>query len=77
MEQSVIKLQFFAPVDGRTDYYFSSVAAIFERFTPAQVGCALSTLWGSKIAPGRPKATSLCVISRELVYNKPQTNKKK
>ena len=77
MDQTIIKLQFFAPVDGRTDYYFSSLAAIYERFSPKQIGCALATLWGSNVEIGNPKSTRLCVISREPLYNKPQTNKKK
>lgn len=76
MEQTIIKVQFLVPVDGRTEYYFSSLAAIFERFSVEQIGCALSTLWNCNIDIHRPKTTRRCVISREPIYNKPQTNKK-
>ena len=70
----VIKVTFFKPVQG--DLYFGSLAAIYEMFTPAQIGCNLETLWGAKIEPGRPKATRSCVISKHEVYRKKQDNKK-
>ena len=77
MEQTIIKLQFFIPVDGQTEFYFSSLAAIYEKFNPEQVGCPLASLWNSKIEIGKPRATKKCVVSREPIYNKPQTNKSK
>ena len=35
-------------------YYFGSVAAIFDRFTPDELGVSLPTLWNYGLAPDRP-----------------------
>ena len=76
MEKSVIKVQFHTPVEGSCDWYFTSLAAIFDRFSPAQIGCTLRTLWDRGVAVGSPKATRTCVISRHPLFSKPQTNPK-
>ncbi len=60
----VIKVRFH---DG-SEFFFGSLAAIYDMFSPEDVGCALSTLWNSKITPERPKVTSRCVISRHPVH---------
>lgn len=70
--ESIIKVQFFKPVDGKTDYYFGSLKAIYERFTPEQIGCNVERLWSSNITPDNPKATSKCIISKHNVIRKPQ-----
>lgn len=77
MEKSVIKVQFHNPVDGSCEWYFTSLAAIFDRFSPAQIGCALRTLWDNGVPVGSPKATRSCVISRHPLFSKPQNNQKK
>jgi hypothetical protein len=71
---NIIKVTFFAPV--RRDYYFGSLAAIYEKFTPSQIGCNLETLWGAKIEQGKPKATRSCVVSKHTFYRKKQDKKK-
>lgn len=76
MEKSVIKVKFHNPVDGSCEWYFTSLAAIFDRFSPAQIGCALRTLWDNGVPVGAPKATRTCVISRHLVESKPQSKNK-
>lgn len=75
MEQTIIKVQFFTTIDGKTDFYFFSLAAIFEHFTSEQVGCSLYTLWRANITIDSPKSTRNCVVSREPIYSKPQINK--
>lgn len=72
MDETIIKVQFHTPVNGRCEYYFGSFAAIYEKFTPEQIGCALRTLWVSDL----PKATRQCVITRHSVIRKPQANPK-
>lgn len=75
MEKSVIKVQFHSPVDGSCEWYFTSLAAIFDRFSSAQIGCALRTLWDNGVPVGAPKATRTCVISRHPLISKPQSNR--
>ncbi len=72
---SVTKVQFHVPVDGRTEYYFGSLAAIYERFTAEQIGCNVERLWNSNISADNPKVTSRCVITKHKIITKPQSKK--
>lgn len=76
MKTTIIKVQFHNPVDGSCEWHFTSLAAIFDRFSPAQIGCSLRTLWDNGIAVGSPKATRNCIISRHPLFSKPQSNTK-
>ncbi len=67
----VIKVRFH---DG-SEFFFGSLAAIYEMFSPEDVGCALSTLWNSKISPDRPKVISRCVISKHRVFRMKQSRR--
>lgn len=75
----IIKVTFHSPLpeSGERECFFSSLAAIYERFTPAEVGCALSTLWCFGLRVGHPKVTKTCVISKHYIHRKPQTNPRK
>ena len=67
----VIKVHFLSPrPDGRTEFYFSSLAAIFDTFTADDIGCKLETLWACKIGCGIPKVTAKCIVSRHPVFRK-------
>lgn len=68
----VIKVMFFSPIDGETEYFFGSLAAIYEMFTPQQIGCKIEALWSAKIELGKPKATRSCIISKHVVLRKKQ-----
>lgn len=73
--ESIIRVQFLNPVaeyGGQTDFFFGSLAAIYELFTPEQVGCKLETLWSAKIDTLTPKATTKCVVSKHVLYRKKQ-----
>lgn len=73
--ESIIRVQFLQPVaehGGQTDFYFGSLAAIYEVFTPEQVGCKLETLWAAKIDALHPKTTPRCVVSKQALYRKKQ-----
>lgn len=76
MEQYVIKVQFFKPVYGQIEYYFGSIAAMYERFTEEQIGCTQQAMWYHKLTPDKPKATSKCIITKHSVMRKPQVNKR-
>lgn len=76
--ESIIRVQFLQPVaehGGQTDFYFGSLAAIYEVFTPEQVGCKLETLWAAKIDTLHPKTTPRCVVSKQVLYRKKQKEK--
>jgi hypothetical protein len=75
MEQKVIKVQFFKPIDGQVEYFFGSISAIFERFSAEQIGCTKESLWNAKITPDKPKATTRCLISKHPITRKPQSRK--
>lgn len=44
------------PIEGdeRTEFYFSSLAAIYEQFAPEQVGCKVARLWNIGVSDGVP-----------------------
>jgi hypothetical protein len=74
-KESIIRVQFLSPVaeyGGQTDFYFGSLAAIFELFTKEQIGCQLETLWSAKIDTLHPKTTPKCVVSKQVLYRKKQ-----
>lgn len=60
------------PEDGKTDFYFSSLAAIYDTFTPEQVGCAVQRLWNVKVTEESPYTGKLCEITKERVKRKAQ-----
>ena len=73
---SLIKVQFFHSKDGgATEFYFGSLAAIYEMFDASEIGCRLEALWAANIEVGKPKATRLCVISKHPMYRKSRENK--
>ena len=57
----------------RTAFYFGSLSAIYDVFTPEQIGCKLCTLWNSNITAERPYRNKLCEVSREALTRKPQS----
>lgn len=76
--ENIIRVQFLSPVaeyGGQTDFYFGSLAAIYELFTPEQIGCKLETLWAAKIDYQRPKTTPRCVVSKCKLFRKKQKEK--
>ena len=73
--ESVFKVKFKTPPtegDERTEFFFSSLAAIYDLFTPEQVGCAVSRLWALKVSDGNTYEGRKCTISREEVRRKAQ-----
>lgn len=72
---SVIRVQFFQPKDGCSEFYFGSFAAIYEMFDASEVGCRLEALWAANIEVGKPKTTRLCVVSKHKLYRKSRKNK--
>lgn len=62
------------PIEGdeRTEFYFSSLAAIYEQFATEQVGCKVSRLWNIGVSDGVPYKGRRCTITKEQVRRKTQ-----
>lgn len=69
-KEYIIRIRFFRPIDGETDFYFGSLAAIYDLFPEEQIGCNLRTLYRSKITETKSKVTKTCTISKFIVYRK-------
>ena len=67
-QSNIINVHFHSPVNGKTDYFFGSLKAIYTMFSPEEIGCKLSTLYSSRLVPGRQKVTETCVITKCRVY---------
>ena len=55
-------------------YYFGSVAAIFDTFTPDELGVSLPTLWNHGLSHDRPYINNKCRIYRRTIKEKKQKN---
>lgn len=75
-ETPIIKVSFreapLASKPTKLDFYFGSLAAIYELFTPEQIGCRVEHLWNYGVMTDRPYMNKLCVISREVLVRKTQ-----
>lgn len=74
--QHIYHVSFPEPVDGKTDHYFSSLAAIFTTFTPAQIGCGVRRLWNIGITPENPYNGRKCTITKKPLTRKRQNHAK-
>lgn len=52
------------------NYYFGSLAAIFDRFTPSELGVSLSRLYCVAITPEKPYKNGKIVIRKSLLCRK-------
>lgn len=60
------------PLDGLTDkeFYFTSLSAIYDVFTPEQIGCKVSRLWNIGVTRGTPYTGRLTTITRVCLTRK-------
>ena len=58
--------------DSRKEFFFHSLAAIFDTFTPEQVGCKVSRLWNLGVASGNSYHGRKCSVTREPIMRKRQ-----
>lgn len=54
----------------RTDWFFTSLAAIYDRFGKEDIGCKVTRLWNLKITPDNPYNGRRCRITKEPVQRK-------
>lgn len=73
---NIIKVSFREPPlaeqPTKTDFYFGSLAAVYEAFTPQQIGCKVENLWNSSIQADHPYMNKLCIVTREVLMRKAQ-----
>ena len=73
-EEFIYRVEFKEPpllgVDERTEFYFHSLAAIYETFTPEQIGCKVTRLWNIGVSNGNPYGGRRCRITRESILRK-------
>lgn len=69
----IIKVSFFEPVNGKTDWYFGCLGAIYEMFPEEAIGIKLASL---RANPFTYKSTRKCTISKLVIYRKRQQKKK-
>lgn len=60
--------------DSRTEFFFHSLAAIYEVFSPEQVGCKVSRLWNVGVSQGKTYIGRKCTITKEPIARKKRTN---
>lgn len=53
-----------------THHYFGSIAAIFDEFSPEQIGVSKSRLWSYKITETHPYRNKKCTIRRGTILRK-------
>lgn len=78
--EHVYRVSFKEPLpevcEGKTDFFFTSLAAIYDQFNKRDIGCQVSRLWNLKITPDSPYRGRRCVITKEPVARKRRTLKK-
>ena len=57
------------------NHYFGSIAAIFNHFTPQQLGVSASRLWNYGITATKPYRNDKVIIRRGVIHRK-KTNRK-
>ena len=54
----------------KVDYYFGSIASIYDAFTAGQLGIAQQSLYDFGITPERPYENKICTISKSELKRK-------
>jgi hypothetical protein len=68
----VYHLEFNEPMnDGETSFFFGSLTAIYEHFTPSQIGCGVNRLWNIGVAKGTIYKSDKCTITPGCIERKP------
>ncbi|MCL1932836.1 MAG: hypothetical protein FWF53_03340 [Candidatus Azobacteroides sp.] len=69
-QKHIYRVSFKEPIDGKTDYFFGGLSAIFTTFAPEQVGCKVTRLWNVKITEDKPYIGKKCTITKESLTRK-------
>jgi hypothetical protein len=71
-QKHIYRVSFKEPIDGKTDYFYGSLSAIFTNFTPEEIGCKVQRLWNIKITGETPYIGRKCTITKEPLRRKTQ-----
>lgn len=72
-EEYIYRVAFKEPPladDERKDFFFHSVAAIYEVFAPEQIGCKVTRLWNLGVSQGNAYHGRLCDVTKEPIMRK-------
>lgn len=73
---TMVRVRFFKPVGGKSDWYFGSLSAIYDVFDEATIGAPLSYIYKQKLKPDNGFAsTPKCAITKQRIYRKKQKRK--
>ena len=61
-------------LEGALHRYFGSISAIFDQFTPEDLGVSKSRLWAYGITEEKPYQNKKCVIRKGVIHRK-KTNR--
>lgn len=56
--------------DANTHHYFGSISAIFDVFTPTDIGVSKTRLWGFKLAENKPYENKLIILRKGNLHRK-------
>lgn len=68
--KTVYRVELFDTAREQTEYYFGSLAAIYDVLTDLDIGCKLSNLWQVKIDVNEPYVNKRCKISKGVITRK-------
>lgn len=72
--EKIYKVTFHTqPLSGQ-EFFFGSLTAIYDRFTPEQVGCQVRRLYNLKVPSGVPYLGKHCTITRIEFQRKSRNN---
>ncbi|QUB42566.1 hypothetical protein [Porphyromonas sp. oral taxon 275] len=73
----IYKLVFRIPPEGyqTAEFFFHSLAAIYDLFTPYQIGCKVSQLYKVGVRQGIPYEGRKCRVTREPIRRKKSRRK--
>ena len=69
----IYKVAFATPpyaVSDMNEFFYSSIAAIYEDFTPKQIGCGAARLYSIGVREGVPYQSKKCRITRHFCVSK-------
>lgn len=69
-KEHIYRVSFKEAIDGRTDYFYGSLSAIYSNFTPEEIGCKLYQLWRHKVDENNPYIGARCTITKEHLTRK-------
>ena len=55
-------VRFNEPIDGKRDFFFGSLSAIYDTFSSGQIGCKVENLWNLSLSEDKPYVGKKCEI---------------